>query len=377
MCERCRASAKQSPQPDNCGGNSENRREPSPSAVASIASSAEGFLFLGPFSPPLERDFPDSPRPEPEARNPVPLQLETTGVTSQITPPRQPEFWARQTAHKFAVAAKLREAGEDELATDLEACHSRAIYATCRACNTTRRYLNRCDRFYCPECQPGLSRDRRRAVEWWAQRIDQPKHVVLTVRNIPRLTKRYVQTFKRCISRLRRRAFARNWQGGFYSLEVTNEGKGWHLHAHLLVDARYIDARLLSEQWCAVTGGDGHIVKVRDARARDYLAEVTKYAVKGNQLAAFSPAHILQFIRAFTGVRTFGVFGSLYGKRTEWREWIASIIDTAFRCACGCSDFWFRDEHEMQLAEARAGFSVAARPPPAKPTVTQFDFADL
>lgn len=296
-----------------------------------------------------------------------PLKLETTGVTSQQT---QREFWRSQTAHKNAVAAKLRSIGLDDLAAELEDCHSRYVYAECTNCHHTTPFANHCDRFYCPECQPQLAKGRARAVEWWARRIEQPKHMVLTVRNIADMTKAHVQQFKRWFARLRRRKFARKWRGGFYSIEVTNEGNGWHLHLHALVDARYIDQFQLSREWSDVTNGLGRIVKVQDARRHDYLREVTKYAVKGNQLAAWTPQQISDFIRAFTGVRTFGVFGSLYGKRTEWKDWVKFLSEHARTCTCGCSNFRYLSELQMIERDLVPVANLATRPPP----VPQIEF---
>lgn len=298
------------------------------------------------------------------AKAPESLQLETRGLTSQKNSDHQGEFWRKQTIHKNTVAAKLRTVGEKDRADKLEFCHTEAIWATCTGCRKAKRFLNRCERFYCPECQPTLAKQRARQVEWWTREIDQPKHVVLTLQNFPTLTKDLVRHAKKCLAKLRRTVFAKKWRGGFYSMEVTNEGKGWHLHFHLLIDARWIDAIELGVQWNKVNGGWGRIVKVKDCRQGDYIKEVTKYAVKGNMLASWTGSEIAEFITAFDGVRTFGVFGSLYGKRTKFKEWIAQIIDTALTCSCGCQHFWYQTDADYQLGDVRLSSNVESRPPP-------------
>lgn len=208
-----------------------------------------------------------------------------------------------------------------------------------------------------------LSRERKTAVEWWTQSIKQPKHVVLTVRNADVLTKQYVQTIKSAFSRLRRTKFARNWTGGFYSVEVTNESRGWHVHIHALVDAKWIDARELSQQWAKAVGQEFAIVKVKDARGADYLAEVTKYAVKGNDLSRWSSPDIVAFIDAFDGVRTFGVFGTLYGKRTEFREFLDQLQRLRIRCDCGCERWRIMSDQEFEWNET-VSVEEANIPPP-------------
>ena len=170
----------------------------------------------------------------------------------------------------------------------------------------------------------------------------------LDFRNFERLDKKAVQTFKECWNKLRRRAFARDWKGGFYSLEVTNEGSGWHLHLHALIDCRFIPADVLAQQWASIIGQDFAIVKVKDCRREDYIREVTKYAVKGSELAAWTPQQIADFVTAFDGVRTFGVFGSLYGKQKEWRDFLDEQDSENARCDCGCNTYRVMSESEAE-----------------------------
>jgi hypothetical protein len=312
------------------------------------------------------------------------IQLEKRGVSSHREVPAkgqkqdqlQGNFWTSQTVFKFSIAAKLRTIGMTEIADDLEKCHSEITYAKCTSCSRVSKFLNRCDRFYCPECQPRLSRERKEAVEWWTKEVVQPKHVVLTVRNTDTLQKSDVQELKKAFSRLRRTKFARNWTGGFYSLEVTNEGRGWHLHIHALVDAKWIDARALAIEWNKATRGNGQIVKVKDCRNKSYLQEVTKYAVKGNDLAKWEALDIKTFIDAFSGVKSFGVFGSLYGKRTEFREWIDSLKETRTICSCGCNTVNFFDERSWEVLEAQLTPQTAP-PPPKIPKNPEFDFVSV
>jgi hypothetical protein len=185
------------------------------------------------------------------------------------------------------------------------------------------------------------------------------------VKNVEDLTKGHVQQFRKWWNNLRRTKFARNWRGGFYCLEVTNEGRGWHLHLHALIDARWIDELELSDQWHHATNGMGRIVKVKDARGTNFLKEVAKYVVKGNQLAAWSPSVVARFVDAFDGVRTFAVFGDLFGKRTQFAEWFKAVRDLKPRCTCGCSEMRYYSEADWVVADLIPSDSHApARPPP-------------
>jgi hypothetical protein len=297
------------------------------------------------------------------------VTLEDRGLTPQIAPLpnsqapklKQDEFWARQTVYKNSLAAALREIGEVERADALENCHSYATVVQCNGCGVVRRFPNRCDKFYCPECQPHLQHERSKQVEWWARQCKQPKHVVLTIKNTETLSATDIDLIRDDFTKLRRSKFARNWLGGFYSLEVTNESRGWHLHIHALIEAKWIDAPQLAVSWHRITKGRGYIVKVRDVRDKSYLHEITKYAVKGSMLAAWQPADVMQFINAFEGKRAFGVFGSLYGVRTEFAEWIAVLKSGHKQCSCGSCSRSYYTELEWLMKDLRPD---AARPPP-------------
>jgi len=305
------------------------------------------------------------------------IPLEMRGVTQQKPPaphtriPKQHqlEIWKKQTVCKYTVAAKLRKVGMIREAITLENCHTRYTIALCGDCGRVSKYPNRCDTFYCPQCAHHLQNERARQVGWWAALVKQPKHLTLTIRNIPDLTKAHVTEFRTYFTRLRRRTFARNWRGGFYRMEVTNENRGWHLHLHALIDADWIDLNQLKSEWRSITNGLGYIVDVRDARADSYLQKVTRYVVKGAELAAWDPSTIQTFIRAFTGTRTFGVFGELYGQRTEFAEFIATLKQRRPKCECGSCNVTYYDEFEFLMLDLLPDDGRRPLSPPATPSL--------
>jgi hypothetical protein len=188
---------------------------------------------------------------------------------------------------------------------------------------------------------------------------------VLTVRNTDRISKEHIKALQTGFARLRRQKVFRGVRGGFYRIEVTNEGKGWHLHIHSLVEARWIDAPALAIAWEKATKGAGCIVKVRDCRKDEYLREVTKYLAKPQQVAAWSAEDVTAYVLAFQKARTFGVFGSLYGMRTEFAEMVADLKQSRPRCPCGgCSVSYF-SELEWSVLEERLVPNSKPRPPTA------------
>jgi hypothetical protein len=184
--------------------------------------------------------------------------------------------------------------------------------------------------------------------------------VVLTVKNWSVINKEKVKWLKQCFSKLRRRKVAASWKGGFYSLETTNNGKGWHVHLHVLVDSKWFDARKLSESWADITGQQTASTIVKDARGDSYLQELLKYAVKGTDLLRWSPADVASWIDAFDGVRTFGIFGSLYGRQQEWKEAMEALHEESCLCAkCGGAEFSWESQNMEWYKE-----NVLGIPPP-------------
>lgn len=143
------------------------------------------------------------------------------------------------------------------------------------------------------------------------------------------------------------------WKSGTWSLEVTNESRGWHLHAHLLVESDWIDSGLLSAAWAKQVKQDFAIVKVKDCRAQEYLKEVTKYVVKSSDIARWNGEDIAQLIVAFKGIRSFGVFGELCGQRKQWRLAVKQARSERNRCECGCNHFHFDGDARLADLELR------------------------
>lgn len=311
--------------------------------------------------------FMRSERSSPRA----PVLLETRGVTKQT------EIWRARDFHHSTIVAKLRASGHSDMADQLDECGTRETVMVCTGCRKPTRYYNRCDLRHCPRCVPRLTRERKEEIGWWADQITQPKHVVLTMRNKERLTKEMVMEFKAAFTKLRRRRFTTEhttrealefeqcgsdgmvhsyaWKGGCYTLEITNEGRGWHLHLHALVDCRFIDMRTLSVEWGRLVGQDSAVVKVKDCRKEDYLKEVSKYVVSGAELAGWCGDDVADFIAAFGGARTFGTFGTLYKRRAEWRAFVDGIQHPEQVCGCGCSTFKHMSPEEFEAWAAING----------------------
>lgn len=259
-------------------------------------------------------------------------------------------------ALKEAVISKLEAAGCHDLASPLVNCGSETFWAVCTGCRRTKQYSNRCERTYCPRCQPRISRERQAYLRWWTHRLHQPKHVVLTVKNRSHLTQSFCQSVKKAFAGLRRSKFARTWKAGCWSLETTHEGRGWHLHLHCLIETRWIDRAELEKQWSKRVGQEMSIVRVYDVRETDYVKEVAKYVCKGSTLATLSPIDLAAYVTATQGIRMFGVFGELHGQREEFAKYRQARADARPCCPCGCESVRIMDRLSFTEYETTGRF---------------------
>jgi hypothetical protein len=192
-------------------------------------------------------------------------------------------------------------------------------------------------------------------IRLWVEHIQQPKHLVTTQRNFEHLLPSVIKTHTRNLAKLRRSRVFKQVRGGCVSVELTNDTRGWHLHAHWLVDARWVDAPELAATWGKLVGQhEGAIVKVKDVRGTSYVQEVSKYVCKGSEISTWEPDEIMQFLTAIKGRRFFFTFGTLFAFGRDVRRTMNADYEPQ-TCDCGCSKFTWRDEISQTLADIRAG----------------------
>jgi hypothetical protein len=182
----------------------------------------------------------------------------------------------------------------------------------------------------CPLC--AIRRAAKQTAAYLARfeqiRLDQPQLIpafmTYTVKNGPDLGERmnHLRKGLRTLTE-RRRAIRKGnrgsseWgalAGAVGTLEVTNRGKGWHPHAHMLVLLdRYVDQKALSAEWRAVTG-DSFVVGITrldpHADPIEVFVEVFKYALKFSDL---SPEQIWNAARTLRGQRLLFSLGCFRG----------------------------------------------------------------
>lgn len=268
--------------------------------------------------------------------------------------PKQPQLdlLTPERIWQSSLLAKVRGLIDHRVFEHLEKCGNEQIFRTCEGCGDWESYDWRCNLKFCPLCNWRIARKRAEVLKIWSRTISQPKHLVITKKNFEVLTRRKIRDFGRAFGKLRRNKVWKEVKGGCVSTEITNEGRGWHLHAHVMLDGRWIDMQKLAIIWGGLVGQNFGICKIKDIRGADYLGEITKYVVKGSELVSWEPEEISQFVHAIKGVRFFAAFGTLFKLQRQIKAEIWANRPDPIVCKCGCNDFRWTDETSEALHDA-------------------------
>ena len=334
------------------------------------------------------------PNPLPQTvRNIIRARL----VARQLSDRQQLDLLAKDQLYHATIQMKLEGIATGQQWFNFNRCGKEELYRTCKCCGQLTKFSYRCDLKWCPLCQWRISTKRAEKIAAWAKHVSQPKHVVTTQRNLPILTATEIKKHTQRLAKLRRHPLARKitfwrcrfsepqrgiadtgeiigwdalkkfepatpttqtvtgypWKGGCVSVEITNEGRGWHVHAHWLIDSRFIPAGPLALVWGELVGQEFGIVCVKDVRGKAFVQEICKYLAKGSEVASWPAEQIWEFVSAIRGKRFFFSFGSLFHQGADIRRELAAAKPPAPVCECGESDFIYETETDAILNEIR------------------------
>lgn len=266
---------------------------------------------------------------------------------------QQRQLIADTDLHHEEICRKLAGLWESTQYENLLRCGEEKIYMTCKCCGAVEEYSYRCNLKFCPRCQWRIAKTREEKIKVWAAHVKQPKHLVLTQKNFPALTRSTLKNHLGALQKFRRTELFKPVRGGCVSVEITNEGRGWHLHSHWLLDVPFLDVREAAIIWGKLVGQEFGIVHIRDVREKSFVQEVCKYLAKGNELSQWPPEQLLEFVTAIRGRRFFFCFGSLFKQGDAIRQQLKFMKPTKQPCDCGSRDFRFETEQQAVLNEIR------------------------
>lgn len=267
----------------------------------------------------------------------------------------QPPVTERKHAEQRAeLRDRLCWEGETALASVMNKC-AEPFRLACSKCSTVREVEKGCKKRWCPVCAPKLAAHRVNRWEWEGNQMQWPLAVTLTVTNRPdaagciRELRRAITTFKR------HRIITGTVAGGIIGVEVTNTGHGWHPHAHLLIDCRWLALttpaprrsssseetralcvraqRELSRAWAAHLGQAEAVVWVERAWGKAIM-ETVKYMVKPTDLLSCK-ARIGPLLREMHRQKAITAFGSCYGHGAKYEAALKAIKPPCTCEKCG------------------------------------------
>lgn len=254
--------------------------------------------------------------------------------------------------HIAACALALIHGGEEDAGKALLSC-GRYFKCAVSPCGDTKLIPFPCDSFFCPECAGRRSKPLQERI---SKKLNQTDHdyffLTITVKNWERLTNEAVKQLVGQFAKLRE---TDEWKaevsGGAYSVESTfNRSKSsWHPHLHVLIETRkrlpmdWIDG--IRAHWRSITGS--HVLRLEKMYGTDKkgrktrkvnkraIRELVKYATKTADFSDRTDC-VLEFYRAFKGVRRMQCFGSFLGvdKEAE-KEADPSHPENLVGCSCG------------------------------------------
>lgn len=266
--------------------------------------------------------------------------------------------------------ARLDDEGADDLLEKLEKC-GRSMNLHCTNCGRIHPTETRCNLKWCPVCarkratRLSLKYKKASALMAW------PMHITLTRTNLSTISAEQIGALKKGFKDLRRQsAWTTNVLGGVKAVELTNTGKGWHPHLHVLCDCRWLSnqvrepmkwdsrttkARLcreaseeLQQAWSRCIGQLMSSIKVRRCDGATAVSEVLKYAVKPGDLVT-SPDPIAEAIRAISAGRLVSAFGTLYNMRKELKEEEKPSMPCP---SCGVAKAWMPEDQVSAIMGA-------------------------
>jgi hypothetical protein len=267
-------------------------------------------------------------------------------------------------AMRERVVARLDDEGRPDLADALRAC-GEGFEMLCRGCGTARAAQKQCLKRWCPVCARRMAADR---VDTYQSAIDSMQWPMMVTLTMPHTADTScpsdVRALRRALGRLRRlRWFRTKVRGGITSIEITCGANGWHPHAHLVIDCRWLSVQVPSppyacgqrelqrlckaaraevgEQWRLCLRAEQR-VQVAISRARPEAArEVLKYSVKAADLVETSLplAPLLDILKVS---RLMSAWGSVRRYKLDRAETDPAPALPSVTCTCGCNS-WVPD----------------------------------
>ncbi len=245
-----------------------------------------------------------------------------------------------------------------DYAERLSNCSVSYYYLQCDACSTKIMRKFYCGLPICPICQEKKSKGFLKAYEPYVKTFKHPKFMTLTLKNIKNISPDDFKRFSKHFLALKKhlKSWGFKFDKGIRVLEVTEKGKGYHLHYHLLYDGSYIPQRFLSGVWGRITGGS-FIVDIRVARSIQLgFNYLSKYV---NKVPSMGVSETVDYFIASKNVRVVQTFGTRFKISKAKFKLICPVC--GFEQFCFCN--YVLETEKLYTGELKF---ILSNPPPMK-----------
>jgi hypothetical protein len=133
----------------------------------------------------------------------------------------------------------------------------------CSHCGYPLRVKMSCKDRTCPTCRRKWYGYHYGALKQYISSWEKVYFLTLTLKNIPdsQISRWHVQRLREAFSKLRYR-LRPCIKDGYYVIQTTNSGTGWHLHLHVLYSGQFIPVSQISQVWHDITK-DSYVVNIK------------------------------------------------------------------------------------------------------------------
>lgn len=249
---------------------------------------------------------------------PLPSQLDSIETTAD-TP--LPSCYAeyRRTKHRVEFESALELYSDldnihhQHRASSLEECKKYAWFTRHKETGQVRVVANACRLRWCPVCAEAKRVRIKSEVSHWLQTVRAPKFFTLTMSHSSEPLSSQIKNLYRGFRLLRQhKRISREIRGGVWFFQIKRSARDacWHPHLHILMDANFIDKRLLSLEWFNVTG-NSFIIDIRAIKDPGKVADyVSRYCAKPCNMSDYTKDDRIEIATVLHGKRLCGRFGT-------------------------------------------------------------------
>jgi hypothetical protein len=197
----------------------------------------------------------------------------------------------------------------------LIACRTRAVFMRHRDDGSVKVMSNTCKDRWCPMCAQSRARRIAGAVRDWAETLDHPKLLTLTLQSSDVPLGQQIDRMVLAFNRMRKeQPFKRAWAGGIWFFQTTwsESRQQWHPHIHAILDGAFVAQSSISAAWERLTG-DSRVVDIRTIKniktASNY---VSRYVARPSDLEPLPEQQRTEIVEQLKGRRLVNTFGTAH-----------------------------------------------------------------